>query len=255
MTFSTDQIGQLKAPLNSAHVKSRSQAGRSLSYVEAWHAIAEANRIFGFDAWNRETVELRLLGEPRLTDGKYRVGYMAKVRVTVGDVIREGCGFGSGIDKDPDQAHESALKEAESDAMKRALMTFGNPFGLALYDKAQANVVTGPVGGAPEATGRKSSSQAKKDGDDEKIKADIAKCDQAGLLDWHTNFDSYTAHLPFGWLDSIRNMLELRLEEINGAAKIADAEAELDAGFRGAVGSGAGGDRRLSGSDGHMAAA
>ncbi|MDM7954732.1 MAG: Rad52/Rad22 family DNA repair protein [Cyanobium sp. CZS 25K] len=33
------------------------------------------------------------------------------------------------------QAHESALKEAETDAMKRALMTFGHPFGLALYDK------------------------------------------------------------------------------------------------------------------------
>jgi DNA repair and recombination protein RAD52 len=38
------------------------------------------------------------------------------------------------------QAHESAIKEAETDAMKRALMTFGNPFGLALYDKEQANV-------------------------------------------------------------------------------------------------------------------
>jgi DNA repair and recombination protein RAD52 len=25
--------------------------------------------------------------------------------------------------------------------MKRALMTFGNPFGLALYDKEQANVI------------------------------------------------------------------------------------------------------------------
>ncbi len=38
------------------------------------------------------------------------------------------------------QAHQSALKEAETDAMKRALMTFGNPFGLALYDKRQREV-------------------------------------------------------------------------------------------------------------------
>ena len=38
------------------------------------------------------------------------------------------------------QAHESAIKEAETDAMKRALMTFGNPFGLALYDKQQRQV-------------------------------------------------------------------------------------------------------------------
>jgi len=35
---------------------------------------------------------------------------------------------------------ESAAKEAETDAMKRALMTFGNPFGLALYDKSKAHV-------------------------------------------------------------------------------------------------------------------
>ncbi|MEB3360517.1 MAG: Rad52/Rad22 family DNA repair protein [Synechococcaceae cyanobacterium] len=45
-----------------------------------------------------------------------------------------------GCDVDLDQAHESALKEAETDAMKRALMTFGNPFGLALHDKAQRQV-------------------------------------------------------------------------------------------------------------------
>ena len=53
---------------------------------------------------------------------------------------REGCGAGHGILKDLGEAHESALKEAETDAMKRALMTFGNPFGLALYDKARENV-------------------------------------------------------------------------------------------------------------------
>ncbi len=38
------------------------------------------------------------------------------------------------------EAHEAALKEAETDAMKRALTTFGNLFGLALYDKEQAGV-------------------------------------------------------------------------------------------------------------------
>lgn len=144
MTFSPEQTAALSAPLDRAVVATREQAGRSLSYIEAWWAIAEANRIFGFDGWNRETVELRQLGEPREVSGKYRVGYSAKVRITVGNIIREGCGFGSGIDKDVDQAHESALKEAESDAMKRALMTFGNPFGLALYDKTQASVAVVP---------------------------------------------------------------------------------------------------------------
>ena len=145
MTFTVDQNAALAAPLDRNVVAHRDQGGKKLSYIEAWHAIAEANRIFGFDGWNRETVELRQLGLPREVNGKMRVGYSARVRITVmtpagSIIVREGCGFGSGIDKDEDQAHESALKEAESDAMKRALMTFGNPFGLALYDKTQANV-------------------------------------------------------------------------------------------------------------------
>ena len=151
MTFTPEQREHLNAPLSKSVVKKNPKGH---DYVEAWHAIAEANRIFGFDAWNRETVEMRLLGEPRQTGETWRVGYFAKVRITVearGDderppvkIIREGCGFGSGINKDVDQAHEGALKEAESDAMKRALMTFGNPFGLALYDKAQTNVSDAP---------------------------------------------------------------------------------------------------------------
>lgn len=139
--FSKEQVAALSAKLDAGHVKQRTQAGRSLSYIEGWLAISEANRIFGFDAWSRETVELKQVHEPYKNErDNWVVGYMSKVRVTVGEVVREGCGFGSGIDKDLGRAHESALKESETDSMKRALMTFGNPFGLALYDKSQENV-------------------------------------------------------------------------------------------------------------------
>ena len=136
---------ELKRKLDPAHVKGRKQGGGQVQYIEGWHAIAEANRIFGFGSWSRETLELRQLGEAREVDGKMRVDYMARVRITVFSdedphVIRDGCGFGQGIDRDVGQAHESAIKEAETDAMKRALMTFGNPFGLALYDKERAQV-------------------------------------------------------------------------------------------------------------------
>jgi DNA repair and recombination protein RAD52 len=149
MTFTSEQIGSLSAKLSSSHVKERKQAGRNLSYIEGWVAISEANRIFGFDAWDRELVDLRQLGQPyKNANGNIVINYSGKVRVTVraGDavVVREGCGFGSGIDKDEGQAHESAIKECETDSMKRALMTFGNPFGLALYDKSQENVEAAP---------------------------------------------------------------------------------------------------------------
>jgi recombination DNA repair RAD52 pathway protein len=145
--FTEEQIEALKAPLSGAAVKTREQGKSTLSYVEAWHVIDEANKIFGYDAWDRETTECRCVmeRERKIGQGQYQrdgwgVTYTAKVRVTVGRVIREGSGAGHGIDADLGLAHESALKEAESDAMKRALMTFGNPFGLALYDKKQTNV-------------------------------------------------------------------------------------------------------------------
>ena len=70
--------------------------------------------------------------------------YTAKVRVSVraGDItiVREGSGTGEGKAPTPGQAHELALKGAETDATKRALATFGNPFGLALYDREQVGV-------------------------------------------------------------------------------------------------------------------
>ena len=145
--FSPEQIAALSAPLDRAKVQTRSQAGRSLAYLEGWQAIAEANRIFGFDGWQRETIAVQCVSERERTLGSsnragWGVTYTARVRIRVGDVIREGSGAGHGIDADLGQAHESALKEAETDAMKRALMTFGNPFGLALYDKQQREVTS-----------------------------------------------------------------------------------------------------------------
>lgn len=157
MKFTPEQVQQLSAKLDGSVVKQRDQAGRKLSYIEGWHAIAEANRIFGFDGWSRQTVETTCVwsGERQTRNGpKPAASYTARVRVTVGDIIREGTGAGSGFGNDHGEAHESAVKEAETDAMKRALMTFGNPFGLALYDKAQAEVEHGaPTPAAPRSNG------------------------------------------------------------------------------------------------------
>ncbi len=151
--FSGEQQKLLADNLNPKHVAKRSQAGQSLSYIEGWHAIAEANRIFGFGAWERELVEWKETNRDLVdvtknnrTEKQWRVGCVAKVRVTVhgegGARSREGIGFGSGFARDNalGEAIESAIKEAETDAMKRALVTFGNQFGLALYDKTRSSV-------------------------------------------------------------------------------------------------------------------
>ena len=61
--FSAEQIAALSAPLDRAKVQTRSQAGRSMTYLEGWQAIAEANRIFGFDGWQRQTVALHCVNQ------------------------------------------------------------------------------------------------------------------------------------------------------------------------------------------------
>jgi hypothetical protein len=153
--FSAQQIAALAAPLNRALVSSREQGRGQVCYLQSWVVINEANRIFGFDGWQRQTLFCHCVAQAeRLIGAKgqgreqkpgWGVTYIARVRITVfagnqGPLIREGTGAGHGIDTDQGLAHESAIKEAETDAMKRALITFGNPFGLALYDKSQRQV-------------------------------------------------------------------------------------------------------------------
>ncbi len=158
--FSAEQIAALSAPLDRSRICSREQGRGRVNYLQGWVLIEEANRIFGFDGWQRQTLSSRCVTEAtRLIGSKnegrpqkegWGVTYIARVRITVHLanqelLIREGTGAGHGIDTDLGLAHESAIKEAETDAMKRALVTFGNPFGLALYDRSQRQVSGAPA--------------------------------------------------------------------------------------------------------------
>ena len=131
MTFTKEQIQLLNQPIDPKVVSYREKGNIQLAYLESWYVINEANRIFGFGGWSSETIQLDCV-----QSDEFCVTYIAKVRVTVGDVIREGVGAGHGKGKSVNlgDKHESAVKEAESDARKRALMQFGNQFGLSLYD-------------------------------------------------------------------------------------------------------------------------
>jgi len=146
MGFSAKQVKALRRNLNSRHLRTRSVNGRELSYIEGWYAISEANRIFGFDAWNRETVETRCV-LARENRGSFLAVYIAKVRIAVqvegAIIIREGHGSGEGRGNSPGEVHDIALKAAETDATKRALATFGKPFGLALYRKDKMPLLQG----------------------------------------------------------------------------------------------------------------
>lgn len=136
MGFSVKQIKALKRGPDHRYVRTRESRGRELTYLEGWYSISEANRIFGFDGWSRETVESRSV-LARENKGSFIAVYTARVRITVhangSTLIREGHGTGEGHGASPGEVHDIALKAAETDATKRALATFGRPFGLELY--------------------------------------------------------------------------------------------------------------------------
>ena len=108
--------------------------------------VAEANRIFGFEGWDRETVSSDCVWTKQ-QGSRFCAAYVARVRITVraGEtrIVREGCGVGESSALSPGQAHDFAAKAAETDATKRALMTFGNAFGLSLYGGTGATPVSG----------------------------------------------------------------------------------------------------------------
>jgi hypothetical protein len=140
MGFSAKQVQALRRQPNVRHIRTREAHGRELSYLEGWYAISEANRIFGFDGWNRETIESKCV-LARDNRGTFLAVYIARVRVTVhadgATIIREGHGTGEGRGTSPGEVHDIALKAAETDATERALATFGRPFGLEPYRRGR----------------------------------------------------------------------------------------------------------------------
>jgi len=148
MGFSAKQLSALKRNLAGRQIRTREAHGRELSYIEGWFAMSEANRIFGFDGWSRETLDSKCV-LARENRGVFTVVYTAKVRITVqaegSTIIREGHGSGEGRGASPGEIHDIALKAAETDATKRALATFGRPFGLELYRQSRAPAQEGDL--------------------------------------------------------------------------------------------------------------
>lgn len=145
-----EQKEQLSQPLDPSLVKQREGAWNPktrkkdlLSYIEGHTVKRHANEIFGFDGWSYHLESLTMVYAADRLDrdsGEVKgrkVGYTAEVSVKVGDVVREDVGFGSGFGPDDGDATEGAIKEAVTDALKRALASFGDQFGLGLYGGGQ----------------------------------------------------------------------------------------------------------------------
>ena len=143
--LTNEQRSTLLKPIKSSRV---CEANRQ-KYLESYDVIAHLIRIFGFGGWDSETVHgpTLVFEQERGTSGKWDVCYKATVRISIKDMegnyvcSHDGSSTGDAQNQNRTEAHDLALKAAESTAEKRAARKLGDQFGLSLYDKGS----TAPV--------------------------------------------------------------------------------------------------------------
>lgn len=126
----------LATPLDPARVRQRDAGrGRFVPYLEGFDIIAAANAILGFDGWSYHVDDIQIM-----TTTLGLILYRATVTVEALGVRRTDVGVGiveasRDTQEDTPGAHETAIKGAATDALKRAFRSFGAQFGNDLYDK------------------------------------------------------------------------------------------------------------------------
>ena len=143
--------GALGQPIDPGLVSQRKgRGGRVFDYLEGHAVIDQANRIFGYGGWGYELVgdvTLRRIETVDTSTGEVKVaqGYSAPVRVTVaGALPRTDVGVHP-VTEDTFDGHDTAIKGAVTDGMKRAFRSFGVQFGNGFYgDQPQASVPVQP---------------------------------------------------------------------------------------------------------------
>lgn len=213
------QYAQLLKPLNASRVAKRSQAGRSLSYLEAWDVKAHLNRIFGFCNWSAEVIAADLAFEDHNEKGQWNVGYKVVLRLTVDNAVYTEAAVGAATLPQRGEAHDMAVKTAESDALKRAAINLGTQFGLSLYNDGSLKDVVGQtldrcdtVSQTPPVT------QPEPETADEAAAAPAA--DTEGAADWYEQIKAAFGDETASKTDRLNALMEVKkqmlAEDVNG---------------------------------------
>lgn len=140
------QHEQLIKGINPTRIaKRQGGGGKSLSYLESWDVKAHLIRIFGFGGWSWNVLKAELAFEEQNERGNWNVGYKVIGRLYIHSLECDysEAAVGSASLSQRGEAHDMAIKTAESDALKRAAINLGDQFGLSLYN----NGATAPVVG------------------------------------------------------------------------------------------------------------
>jgi DNA repair and recombination protein RAD52 len=130
---------RLDKQLGPEYISSRAgPGGQKLHFIAADKCIQLANEIFGFNGWSSTIKEIQVdYVDENPQTGKISLGLSVVVRVTLRDgAFHEDIGYGHVENyKGKGLAFEKAKKEGTTDALKRAMRSFGNVLGNCLYDK------------------------------------------------------------------------------------------------------------------------
>lgn len=146
MTLSKEQISQLSNPIDPNRV---AKDNDGYSHVEIWDVRRTMTQIFGFGGWSQEIEVMELVHEGTRTSkaGKenFYVVYRAKSRVHIHATNAVYSEWAAGASSHPvlGDAHDLAMKTAESQATKRACINLGDQFGLSLYRGGSTEAVVG----------------------------------------------------------------------------------------------------------------
>ncbi len=147
--LSADQVTVLLQPIRANRV----YTAQGQSHVPAYDITAHLTRVFGFDGWDKEVVALDLVHEHVQGEGKGArawVTYRCVLRLTVRDmnglvvkVIEEAATGSAQNQPGVGDAHDFAVKNAVSYALKRCAKDLGDQFGLSLYNKGNRGALVG----------------------------------------------------------------------------------------------------------------
>ena len=146
--FTTEQVGILLRPIKPGRVYQ--QQGQS--YVAGWDVSAHLTRMFGFAGWEKEVLELVEVFEEPPGDGRrgWTVTYRCQMALTVFDAdgrkVWRNTDAATGTGNNQPQrgeAHDLAVKNAVTYALKRCAKDLGDQFGLSLYNKGSEAAVVG----------------------------------------------------------------------------------------------------------------
>jgi hypothetical protein len=149
MGLTAQQVQRLITPRPAGTFESK----QGMTYIPTHEAKAEMTRVFGPGNWDHTIHDVTLLYQREVTEGQpgypkngngrlyyvvgYRVACTVRIRDYEGNALAESTEYHAEENAplpNLGEAHAMALTSCESYAFRRAVLDFGDAFGLHLYD-------------------------------------------------------------------------------------------------------------------------